>query len=125
MITLKVKSNVYAKGIAYIPAISTYIGNIIPNPKWLDDDYLCFSTGEAWFPFRMIKKSNIVSSSDYVAYNQTKNKQDNNVFQARGSKGDLYTITRNGTSWSCTCIGFGFRRDCRHINAAKKYLKNI
>jgi hypothetical protein len=32
-----------------------------------------------------------------------------------GSKGDLYTVTENHGLWTCTCSGFKFRNQCRHV----------
>lgn len=37
------------------------------------------------------------------------------------SKGDTqYTVTFDGSYWNCTCVGFGFRRDCKHVQSIKK-----
>jgi hypothetical protein len=33
-----------------------------------------------------------------------------------GSKGDQYTVSLNGSRWSCTCPGHGFRGRCRHVD---------
>jgi hypothetical protein len=33
----------------------------------------------------------------------------------KGSKGDEYTITEHSGNLSCTCSGFRFRGDCKHI----------
>lgn len=120
MITLQVRNNINNRGSAYIPDVSVFTGAIIPNPNWIGSDSVCLTTGEPWFPFRIIKKSEIVSSSIPIEYNTPKTNR--NVFQAKGTKGNQYTITRQGTQWSCTCVGFGFRKDCKHINAAKKML---
>lgn len=36
------------------------------------------------------------------------------------SKGNgEYTVIFDG-AWSCDCVGFGFRRDCKHIRTIKK-----
>jgi len=32
-----------------------------------------------------------------------------------GSKGNKYTVTLNGENWACTCVGYGWRRKCKHI----------
>ena len=37
------------------------------------------------------------------------------TFEVKGSKGNKYKVTQNGSSWSCECRGFQFRRDCKHI----------
>ena len=33
----------------------------------------------------------------------------------KGSKGDEYRVTENRGEWSCSCSGFRFRGQCRHI----------
>ena len=40
-------------------------------------------------------------------------------WEVQGSKGNTYTVRFDGR-WSCTCPGFNFRRECKHINAKKK-----
>jgi hypothetical protein len=35
-----------------------------------------------------------------------------------------YTVKFNGLHWNCTCVGFGFRRYCKHIEEVKLELKN-
>ena len=37
------------------------------------------------------------------------------VFVVTGSKGDQYTVNEVRGLWSCTCSGFRFRGECRHI----------
>lgn len=34
--------------------------------------------------------------------------------------GKSYTVTFDGMYWNCECVGFGFRKDCRHINQVKE-----
>lgn len=122
-VQLTVRNPMYKFKDAYaypIKEFSQYVGAIIPNPKWVGADCICLSTGDTQFPFRVIDKSLIVDSTADIQYN--KPKEDRNVFQCRGTNGSTYTITREGSQWSCTCTGFGFRKDCKHVNAAKKYL---
>tara|TARA_Y100000296_G_C5038740_1_gene188679 strand:+ start:245 stop:577 length:333 start_codon:yes stop_codon:yes gene_type:complete len=54
---------------------------------------------------------------------QTKVKSDTE-WQIIGSKGDEYTIKCTNGSWSCTCMGYGFRRRCKHISKKKQEIKN-
>jgi uncharacterized Zn finger protein len=39
------------------------------------------------------------------------------VFTVNGSKGKVYTITKDKNKYSCTCTAYGFGRgrDCKHI----------
>ncbi len=32
-----------------------------------------------------------------------------------GSQGSKYTVTKTKNKWTCTCPGFQFRKNCRHI----------
>ena len=45
----------------------------------------------------------------------------------RGSKGDEYTVTQSASDsrqifFSCTCVGYGYRRKCKHIEGIKNKL---
>lgn len=37
------------------------------------------------------------------------------VWQVTGSRGDSYTVNESQGNWSCTCSGFKFRGECKHI----------
>ncbi|NBR61844.1 MAG: hypothetical protein EBT86_09400 [Actinobacteria bacterium] len=32
-----------------------------------------------------------------------------------GSKGQIYTLTRANGQWQCTCPGYSYRGQCRHV----------
>ncbi len=31
----------------------------------------------------------------------------------------FYTVSFANKQWNCTCVGFGFRRDCKHVQQIK------
>lgn len=39
------------------------------------------------------------------------------VIEVQGSKGDIYKVSELNGAWSCTCSGFKFRGDCKHIKS--------
>lgn len=34
--------------------------------------------------------------------------------------GKTYTVTFDGMWWNCECVGFGFRKSCRHVKEVKQ-----
>jgi hypothetical protein len=41
------------------------------------------------------------------------------VWEIKGSKGDVYRVTEVGGTMNCTCSGFRFRGDCKHVKSVK------
>lgn len=37
------------------------------------------------------------------------------VWQVKGSKDNVYTVTQHGAVKSCTCPGYTFRKTCKHV----------
>lgn len=106
-------ASVYAAGV--IRAINQYTGTIVPTLKGFGKDVLCLATGDSKFPVRVIDRSRIIGLADAVVV-ETKTK----TFIVKGSKpGSSYTVTCDGSHWSCTCVGFGFRKDCKHVRECK------
>jgi hypothetical protein len=45
------------------------------------------------------------------------------LIQSHTDKNKQYTVTAHPTgSWSCTCVGYGYRSSCSHIAEAKQKL---
>lgn len=98
-------------------------GEIIPNPKWVASDSICLSTDDKFFPFRVIKKSTIVSLDQNTYISDYTEQAKPQTFKIKGSKGDVYSVTLNQGVWNCDCKGFSFRKDCKHVNESKKELQ--
>ena len=43
--------------------------------------------------------------------------------EVKGSKGQIYNVTKTGPTWKCECRGFQFRQDCKHIQNLKILLE--
>jgi len=39
------------------------------------------------------------------------------VWEVKGSKGDIYKVSELNGNLSCTCSGFRFRGDCKHVKS--------
>lgn len=42
-------------------------------------------------------------------------KSNNQKWDVKGSKGNMYVVEKEGNKYTCTCTGFNFRGDCKHI----------
>ena len=106
-------AKVFASGV--VNQFNEYTGKILPNPKWVSSDSICISTGDTHFPFRIIDRERILELGNTpVAVSRSE------TFIVKGSKpGSTYTVTRDRSHWSCTCVGFGFRKDCKHVRECK------
>jgi hypothetical protein len=47
------------------------------------------------------------------------------VFTVEGSRGNKYTVKcHENDTWSCTCVGFGFRGICKHVTKYRESHKD-
>ena len=92
-----------------------YEGEVVNPDKWMDTDSFKVFTGNPDLPYSVISASN-VSDVKYITGGAGRAvKSDVKTFSVKGSKGEVYTVTQTGTRWSCSCVGFQFRRQCKHI----------
>ena len=56
----------------------------------------------------------VVSSTQYKIVTREQ-EPEGRTWQVQGSKGDVYQVTEVNGNLSCTCSGFRFRGDCRHV----------
>lgn len=57
--------------------------------------------------------------ADGQSANKEAVKDDTRTWVVEGSKGSRYTVVRSKHIWTCTCPGFQFRRNCRHVTELK------
>ena len=118
LVTIRVRDTrnpaVFATGV--VRQFNEYSGKILPNPKWVAQDAITLSTGISEFPFRIIERERIIGLGEAAPVAAPRSE----TFIVQGSKpGSTYTVTRDGSQWSCTCVGFGFRKDCKHVRECK------
>ena len=94
---------------------TVYEGEVVAPNKWDNPDSFKLFTGNPEWPYSVIS-ANHVHDIKYIEGGPGKNvRTDVRSWTVSGSKGDQYTVTQNGTKWSCTCSGFQFRRTCKHV----------
>jgi hypothetical protein len=102
-----------------VPPAIDITGKVVATPHWVKDP-ACFALFVAGTPVPL----RIINSKDVIAINGAKAKAKPEVkvetYTVKGSKGDEYTVTNEAGRWACTCVGFGFRKDCKHIQGVRK-----
>ena len=119
--------NVYHPGKAFYfqPKTSTFVGLIEEPMKWLDSEQFQMHAGKdarPGFQSRVIQKERIVELKylDGSEAEQVEKPSELEYEQVvKGSKGNYYTVKCEDQKWSCTCPGFTFRQNCKHVKEAK------
>lgn len=66
-------------------------------------------------------KSQHVVKIEYVTGNATQVATDRKAWKVKSSDGKkFYLVERVNGKFSCTCTGFEFRKDCKHVGAVSK-----
>jgi len=105
--------HLYADGV--IRELVTFTGTVAPTERWQDSKRtLNLTTGIKSFPVRSIDMARVVSINGAKAKIIVAPKS--RTWLVKGSKGNTYTVTEDKGRRSCTCVGFGFRQYCKHLN---------
>jgi hypothetical protein len=117
IVTIKVENimwpsrHLYAAGV--VKGEFNYYTGTIMREKWFAPDEIGITTGNPDFPFRRIRRERIVD------VNGTKftppPKVERTEFKVTGSKGNTYTVIKEGSRATCTCPGYSFRKICKHL----------
>jgi hypothetical protein len=116
MITITTRTRLPKGAIFYYePSVMQLQGGVIANPVGCRR---CITLQRADGTLSIIPKRDIVGMPPALPTPGTAS------YAMYGSKGDIYTITYDGRFWSCTCRGYEFRKDCRHIRETKNQVEN-
>jgi len=95
---------------------NTYEGTVVPNEKFDQPGSFCM-TGDGRMAIRNISLEQVThlelltGSARKVAA-----KSGIRVFRVKSGK-NAYVVTMQATRFQCNCIGFQYRRHCRHTKA--------
>ena len=75
-----------------------------------------------WYPVPKTLTINQLRES-WVRGNPRQTKPTTDRWEVKGSKGDSYVVEFKGGQWKCNCLGFGWRRGCKHVETIKSNIK--
>jgi hypothetical protein len=124
-VTVTTDYSSYMRGFASgVPRTRTYQGQVVKSASY--DDPLSFrmTTGDPSYPIRVVPLENVtkLENSDGTSVSKTETKKvEVTAWEVKSDsrKGGTYTVTREGSHFSCTCLGFTYRKSCRHTIAIK------
>ena len=100
---------------AGMPESYKLTGEIVLNPRWAGPDKIAMMVADRYTPLRIIEKSNIIGKLHEPKITAPVIK----TWKVAGSKNNTYIVTADAGMFRCTCVGFQFRHDCKHINQVK------
>jgi hypothetical protein len=109
------------QGSAMIPPQPTslmYEGKVLPSYTWLTDRQFCLSGTKDW-PIRVLNMD-YIENIELLSGTFKEVNTDTKVHEVLGSKGKKYIVTSNNKGWTCTCPGFQFRKQCKHVSELSK-----
>lgn len=101
-----------------IEEFNTYEGQETALKHVDSKQFLCLTTGLKDFPVRVIDRNMIVKSEPQKLFILDEFFGVTERRKVEGSKGNTYELTKTNGKWSCTCPGFEYRKDCKHVRAA-------
>jgi SWIM zinc finger len=120
MVELLVRTQSHrGKMFCYEPEMVRMIGKLVPNPYWIADDCITLHVNDKFMPMRIIKKSDVAFGLNV----QLPKRIPPTFWTVKGSRGDDYLVTKTEDSWTCSCRGFEFHNDCKHIRSKKADLE--
>ena len=92
-------------------------GEILNSIKWLQPDEMAITNPNHPNGFSILHKKNILWIKDLQGHKSTVKVSDPDYRQwtVKGSKGNEYLVIRQKGSYTCSCPGYTFRKNCRHI----------
>ena len=117
-VTIKVENVMWPYKDRYMPGVvrdefNYYTGTIVYE-KWYKPNQVGLTTGQDWFPVRVVERHRIVEVNE-LPVDYTEPASDRIEKKVQGSKGNEYTVVKEYGKSTCTCPGFTFRGQCKHL----------
>jgi len=103
----------------------TLQGTVIAPFAWADADTVSLHTACNNVPNRVVGMDRILSVKRLGTTNSSgvAEQQHLPTWTIAGSRGSVYTVSKQGKKYSCNCPGFQFRHHCRHVEQVREQHK--
>lgn len=98
-----------------------YVGTVLPNESWQKSTTFSL-TGDEHIRQRVIDISDVADIKYYEGSAGIKFSSDIRSFVVK-SKNNKYLVTLRNKKFDCSCIGFQYHKNCKHIKAVAKKIE--
>ena len=117
-------TTVYPNSYAYRGKDDNYVSKtregVVVKSIFNDPFYFAVETGDSDYPVSEFNaKSQHVVNIEYIKGGATQVSTETKAWKIK-SKDKVYLVQSIGGKFSCSCKGFEFRRDCKHVGAVSK-----
>jgi hypothetical protein len=119
-------TTIYPNTYAYRNKDDNYVTNTYEGPVvksiFSDPFYFAVETGNSFHPVSEFNaKSQHVVKIEYLSGTAQQVSTDNKAWKVKSADGKkVYLVQRLNGKFSCTCTGFQFRKDCKHVGAVSR-----
>jgi len=113
--------NTYAYRGEYDNYVTSSYYGVVVKSIFNDPFYFAVKTGNIEHPVSEFNsKSQHVVKIEYVKGSGTEVSTENKAWKIK-SKSKVYLVTRTSGEFKCSCKGFEYRKDCKHVKAASSW----
>lgn len=117
-VTTRYKNTILYNKNEYVE--TTYVGTVGSAHKLLAQNSFVLNTPHTpEFSRREINLAYVFHLEYLDGTKATSKSTVDKTWTVKGSKGDIYIVARSNNELKCNCVGFQFRRKCKHILLAK------
>lgn len=92
---------------------------VIPSEKWDNPMTFRIPSDQPHIDVRVIDVRNVVSLVVDGKAADTFDFVESQTVKVEGSKGQVYDVTFGSDGEKCSCVGFSFRKTCKHLKIAQ------
>lgn len=104
------------------PYVNEWVdGIVLPNHKFVNPNAFVLRVNCQLAPVREFNLKSVVDIQYFDGTEAATINVDSEVktLVVKGSKGNKYLVTKEGTKVTCDCVGFQYRKACKHLELIK------
>lgn len=101
-----------------VPRSHTKSGVVVKSASYDEPDSFRLATDNKYYPISVVSLESVVSieyADGTEGATEDKKIVEVSAWEVPSSKNGSYTVTRSGNHYSCSCVGFQYRKSCKHV----------